>query len=128
MHDIGTDLFAFISHTAKAGGMQKMDAGATLMHRNVFDLDGKSAGGRRFASQLDDSAHIELCAGEGLKTSRERGEIIARAAMPGVGEHGIVKAGEIQLLLWSPGIARLKMKRQRRFLGSFSDRRGLIRK
>src|SRR6266566_6545068 len=85
-----------------------MQALTFLMDLDAFDLRRKSGCGTVSAAQLDDAAHIELDAGEGLQTGWQRGEIVASAAMPGVGELGVVKVSEINQLLWSRGVPRRK--------------------
>src|SRR3989442_4026616 len=79
-----------------------------LMNLDALDLGRKSGCGTVSAAQLDDAAHIELDAGEGLQTGWQRGEVVASAAMPGVGELGVVKVSEINQLLSSRGVPRRK--------------------
>ena len=84
LHKIGTYLFTFIAYTSPTGRMQEMNAPALLLHFDVLHLLWKSAGRGGFARELNNPTHIKLDSAKGVQSWSESGQVISRAAMPGV--------------------------------------------
>src|SRR5512133_1378949 len=98
MQHVRADGFPFIGNLAVPGRVEEVDSFALLLNGNALDLDGIVRGA--FAGDLDEAPDVKLDFSKSLNAGGESAQIVARIAVPGIGQSRVIKFAKVNELLW----------------------------